>query len=237
MNMNMISTPEKLTKWDSRFLALANTVAEWSKDHSTKVGAIAVSKRNAILETGFNGFPRGVSDDVAERFDRPAKYTWTAHGEENLIAHAAGHTLHGRSVYITHVNSIADIRMLINAGVSKIVVAGGMAGRSISALTSFELCVAKTMCAEASIKVEAALSVTDFKVSGQDIVVDAAKNYLNGCMAYTTHACCLPCAELLIKANVHKVVIGTGRVKRMEQTQFIKADKIMRAASVDLIYA
>ena len=76
-----------LSKWDLRFLDLARTVAQWSKDLSSKVGAVAVSKHNSVLETGYNGIARGV-EDRPERLERPAKYIWTAHAEENLVSHA-----------------------------------------------------------------------------------------------------------------------------------------------------
>lgn len=77
-----------MNKWTQRFLNLAQSVAEWSKDPSTQVGAVAVGTSKQILETDFNGLPRGVQD-LPERMERPAKYIWTAHAEENLVAHAA----------------------------------------------------------------------------------------------------------------------------------------------------
>lgn len=113
-----------MSKWSERFLSLAHTIAEWSKDPSTKVGAIAVSDHKQILETGYNGLPRGVKDEAA-RMERPAKYLWTAHAEENLVAHAARDRLEGATVYVTHMCCAACTRMLINAGVKQIVVGPG----------------------------------------------------------------------------------------------------------------
>jgi len=50
-------------KWTKRFLDMAAVVAEWSKDPSTKVGAVAVDPDSrAVLSTGYNGLPRGVED-------------------------------------------------------------------------------------------------------------------------------------------------------------------------------
>ena len=57
-------------KWNQRFLEIAKTVAGWSKDPSTKVGAVAVSDARAILTTGYNGIPRFVAD-FPERYRRP----------------------------------------------------------------------------------------------------------------------------------------------------------------------
>ena len=110
-----------LGKWTQRFLDLAAHVAGWSKDPSTRVGAVAVDPDSrAVLSTGYNGLPRGVEDHCS-RMQRPGKYLWTAHAEENLVAHAARHTLRGATVYVTHLCCANCTRMLINAGVAKIV--------------------------------------------------------------------------------------------------------------------
>ena len=64
-----------LDKWDNRFYDLAAYIADWSKDPSTKVGAVIVDPKNKrIVSTGFNGFPFGV-EDTAERLEnRDVKY-------------------------------------------------------------------------------------------------------------------------------------------------------------------
>lgn len=128
-------------KWQERFLSLAQAVAQWSKDPTTKVGAVAVAHSKQILETGFNGLPRGVQD-FPERMERPAKYLWTAHAEENLVAHAARKVLEGSTVYVTHLCCNACARMLINAGVAKVVIGEGQTSMPLeqfeAALTMFE---------------------------------------------------------------------------------------------------
>ena len=137
-------------KWTARFLDLAKTVAGWSKDPSTKVGAVAVGESKQILETGFNGLPRGVQD-LPERMERPAKYIWTAHAEENLVAHAARKQLEGSTVYVTHLCCNACARMLINAGVARVVVGDGQTSMP---LEQFEAAV--TMFEEAGVQLESA---------------------------------------------------------------------------------
>lgn len=107
-------------RWEARFLEMARLVAGWSKDPSTKVGAVAVGTARQVLETGFNGLPRGVRD-LASRMGRPDKYLWTSHAEENLVAHAARQVLEGSTVYVTHLCCNVCARMLINAGVSRVV--------------------------------------------------------------------------------------------------------------------
>ena len=78
-----------MEKWNKRFMEVADLqVAQWSKDHSTKVGAVIV-KDGVILTTGYNGFPRGCNDDLEERHERPEKYQWVIHAETNSIINAA----------------------------------------------------------------------------------------------------------------------------------------------------
>lgn len=138
-----------IDKWANRFLQLAKTVAGWSKDPSTKVGAVAVDPNsNAVLETGFNGLPRKVVD-LPDRMERPAKYLWTAHAEENLVAHAARKVLEGSTVYVTHLCCNNCARMLINAGVAKVVVGDG---KTSMPPEQFE--VAKTMFKESGVDLE-----------------------------------------------------------------------------------
>lgn len=113
-----------MSVWHQRFLALAKNIAEWSKDPRTKVGAVAVDTARRIVETGYNGLPRGVHDQP-ERMLPPRKYLWTAHAEENLVAHAARDRLEGTTVYVTHLCCASCARMLINAGVAQVVVGEG----------------------------------------------------------------------------------------------------------------
>lgn len=61
-------------KWDQRFIDLAFHLSGWSKDPSTKVGCVVVGEDREIRSTGFNGFPRGISDDN-ERLTERAKNT------------------------------------------------------------------------------------------------------------------------------------------------------------------
>ena len=74
-------------KWDLRFLDLAKLVSTWSKDPSTKVGAVIIDDKNIIVSVGFNGFPKGIRDN--ERLhNRDSKYQIIIHAENNALMFA-----------------------------------------------------------------------------------------------------------------------------------------------------
>lgn len=91
-----------MTSWDEHFINMAELIAKKSKDRSTQVGCVIVGPDNEVRSTGYNGFPRGVDDDKAERHDRPAKYNYTEHAERNAIYNAArvGVPLKGCKLYL-----------------------------------------------------------------------------------------------------------------------------------------
>lgn len=83
-----------------KFLRLASAVALiFSKDPSTKVGAIAVGEHNNQVAFGFNGLPPGLADTPERLGNREEKYKLTLHAEENALANAT-FPVHG--LYITH---------------------------------------------------------------------------------------------------------------------------------------
>lgn len=90
---------ERQLKWDRRFLEMAKLVASFSKDPSTRVGAVIVDKDNRIVSLGFNGFARGVDDNQEWLDDREIKYLVVLHGEMNSILFADRDKLVGATLY------------------------------------------------------------------------------------------------------------------------------------------
>lgn len=90
------------SSWNSYFMSLALLASTRSKDKSTKVGAVIVKDR-VVVSTGYNGFPRGVNDDIPERQERPLKYSFVCHAEENAILNAAriGAKVAESDIYVT----------------------------------------------------------------------------------------------------------------------------------------
>lgn len=135
--------------WVDYFMGFARHAASKSKDPSTQVGAVVIGPDGEIRATGYNGLPRGVAD-LPERMERPAKYLWTSHAEENLVAHAArvGVSLKGCTVYVTHFPCSRCARSLIQSGVTAVVVDSGT-----TSMPAEEFEVAEQMFTEAQVKV------------------------------------------------------------------------------------
>lgn len=90
-----------LSKWDLRFLDLAEHISHWSKDPTTQVGCIIVDERNVVIGMGFNGFPQGNSDRREVLMDRDKKRLRTIHAEMNAL-HFSTKSVEGARVYVTH---------------------------------------------------------------------------------------------------------------------------------------
>lgn len=114
---------KRTTKWDKRWLDLADHIGSWSKDQSTKVGCVIVGDANQILSQGYNGFPRGVNDTTPERHQRPTKYKWTEHAERNAIYNAArtGTNLTGAVLYVPWFPCSDCSRGIVQAGIAAVV--------------------------------------------------------------------------------------------------------------------
>ena len=109
-------------KWDERFLKLAEHISGWSKAPSTKVGCVVVGEDREIRSTGFNGFPRGIADDIARLEDREQKYPLICHAEENAIVQAAINVVKIKSaeLYVTSSPCYNCFKLIANAGINSI---------------------------------------------------------------------------------------------------------------------
>lgn len=89
-------------KWHKRYLNIAKEISTWSKDPSRKIGAVAVGSKGQILSQGYNGFPRGINDDLWRLNDREVKYRYVVHAEMNVIYNAtfSGVSLDGATLYV-----------------------------------------------------------------------------------------------------------------------------------------
>lgn len=104
--------------WNERFLDLAQLVGSWSKDPSTKVGAVIVRPDRTIASVGFNGFPRNVADVYTTREDKLMR---TVHAEMNAIL-AAVEPVRGYVLYVSPLFPCANCAAaIIQSGISHVV--------------------------------------------------------------------------------------------------------------------
>lgn len=82
-------------------LRLATTVAERSRDPSTKVGAVIIRPDKSICSMGYNGFPRGMDDRDEWYAERSEKYDRVIHAEANAILQAK-QSVEGCDLFVTH---------------------------------------------------------------------------------------------------------------------------------------
>ena len=115
--------PNALIRKFLKFLPDAEAARGRSKDRSTKVGAVVIDDDFNVRISGYNGMPRGVDDDVDARHERPLKYMWTAHAEENCVAQAAriGVSLKGCTILLTSLFPCTTCsRLIIQAGIKRV---------------------------------------------------------------------------------------------------------------------
>ena len=110
--------------WDEYFMGIAMLAARRSKDPSTQVGACIVSPDNIIISTGYNGMPKGCSDDEFP-WDREGqqdmtKYPYVVHAELNAILNANGRDLRGSRIYVALFPCNECAKAIIQSGVKEV---------------------------------------------------------------------------------------------------------------------
>ena len=109
--------------WDEYFMGVAKLAACRSKDPSTQVGACIVSPDDIIISTGYNGMPKGCSDDEFpwNRDGEINKYPFVVHAELNAILNANGRDLRGSRVYVALFPCNECAKAIIQSGVKEVV--------------------------------------------------------------------------------------------------------------------
>ena len=109
--------------WDEYFMGVSILAAKRSKDPSTQVGACIVDRNNVILTTGYNGFPKGCSDDEFpwDREGEITKYPYVVHAELNAILNAQGKDLSGSKLYVDLFPCNECAKAIIQSGIKEIV--------------------------------------------------------------------------------------------------------------------
>ena len=110
--------------WGNRYTHLAKEISTWSKDPSTKVGAVVIGNNGEVLSQGYNGFPRGIKDTAARLKDRERKYKLVVHAEMNAIYNASlnGVSLADSTLYVYGLPVCNECaKGIIQCGIKKVV--------------------------------------------------------------------------------------------------------------------
>ncbi|MCK9576315.1 MAG: dCMP deaminase family protein [Clostridia bacterium] len=113
------------TSWEEYFMGIAILSSKRSKDPSTQVGACIVDKDNRIVSMGYNGFPKGCSDNEypwgKEGNPLDTKYMYVVHAELNAILNARGKNLEGTALYVTLFPCNECTKAVIQSGIERVV--------------------------------------------------------------------------------------------------------------------
>ena len=126
------------TKWDHRFMEMAQLVSTWAScyQEERKIGAVIV-KDKRVMTTGYNGAPSCVKTCVErgeclrKKLGIPSgtrhEMCYAVHAEQNAIIQAAklGVNIDGSTLYCTHQPCILCAKMIVNAGVVRVVYHSG----------------------------------------------------------------------------------------------------------------
>ena len=112
--------------WDEYFMGIALLSSKRSKDPNTQVGACIVNAANRIVSVGYNGFPRGCSDEEFP-WDRTAdnqndtKYPFVCHAELNAILNSYGREMNGSRIYVALFPCNECAKAIIQSGISEVI--------------------------------------------------------------------------------------------------------------------
>ena len=112
--------------WDEYFMGIAMLAARRSKDPNTQVGACIVSQDNIIISTGYNGMPKGCSDDEfpwdrSGENEAATKYPYVVHAELNAILNASGRDLRGSRIYVALFPCNECAKAIIQSGIKEVI--------------------------------------------------------------------------------------------------------------------
>lgn len=137
--------------WDEYFMGISLLSCCRSKDPNTQVGACIVNSENRIMSVGYNGFPKGCSDDEYpwERSgddQNETKYPFVCHAELNAILNAGGNSLKGCKIYVALFPCNECAKAIIQSGINEVIYISDKYADSAATIAS------KRMLASAGVK-------------------------------------------------------------------------------------
>jgi len=111
--------------WDEYFMGIALLSAQRSKDPNTQVGACIVNPENRIVGVGYNGFPKGCSDDHLP-WDREGdfaetKYPYVVHAEVNAVLNSNQSSLQDCAIYVALFPCNECAKVIIQSGIKEVI--------------------------------------------------------------------------------------------------------------------
>lgn len=151
--------------WAGRLLKMAKDVASWSKDNSTKVGAVITTKDGSPISWGFNGLPMGVDDTVIQRHMRPLKYKWYCHAERNAMDLASKADLTDCVMFVTFAPCSNCAQSIIQRKLSTVVIDEDCTADKMPERWKEDMLIAQEMLLEAGVEIIAAKANPTFDSS------------------------------------------------------------------------
>jgi dCMP deaminase len=111
--------------WDETFMQICRVIAQRSKDPNTQNGACLVNEDNIIIGLGYNGFPRGCSDDQLpwgrEGDFCDKKYAYVVHAEENAVLNSGAADTRNAKLYCTLFPCNECAKVTIQRGIKEVI--------------------------------------------------------------------------------------------------------------------
>lgn len=147
--------------WDVYFMGIAHLSALRSKDPNTQVGAVIVDEEHKVVSIGYNGFPRGISDDdfpwEKEGSMLNTKYPYVVHAELNAILNAP-RSLKNTSIYVSLFPCHECAKAIIQSGIKKVIYESDKYADTDSVMAS------KRMLNEAGVELSQSIDVVELTV-------------------------------------------------------------------------
>lgn len=119
-----MSKSKDYISWDDYFMNVAMISAFRSKDPNTKVGACVVNEDKIIVGIGYNGLPKGCSDDEfpwsREGEYKDTKYAYVVHAEVNAILNHSS-SVKGGTIYVSLFPCNECAKVIIQSGIKEVV--------------------------------------------------------------------------------------------------------------------
>lgn len=113
-----MSTSER--EWDEYFMKIAETVAEKSKDPSSKMGCVIVDENKRVVSVGYNGLIQGADEEKMTLSERPMKYYFAIHSEMNALLYAR-RDVTGATIYNRVATCENCLKYCLQAGIKRFV--------------------------------------------------------------------------------------------------------------------